>query len=144
LFVTKYPEGTKTKEANPLIAVIAADSRCLGGRRFPTSVDDTDAIKQVGQEFVRSMAGTPFVAKGHNSVDAFTVQGHLMVELSARFSVNAPSHDAPVTVFTSLELMQANDYWVMWGFMSGSDAELQQLKKTQIKFSTQTLTDPAM
>jgi hypothetical protein len=142
LFVTKYPAGTKTEEVNPLIVVMAADSACLGGAHFPASIDDHDAIKQVGQQLVRSMAGTPFVAKGKNSVNAFTFQGHLMIELSTSFSVDSPGHGAPLEIFTSLEFTQAKDYWVMWGFMSGSKDGLQELQKTQIAFRSPSPTLP--
>jgi len=142
LFVTKYLAGTKTEEVNPLIVVMAADSTCLGSARFPASIDDHDAIRQVGQQFVRSMAGTPFVAKGKNSVNAFTFQGHLMIELSTSFSVNSPGHGAPLDIFTSMELTQAKDYWVMWGFMSGSKDGLQELQNTQIAFRSPSPTVP--
>lgn len=137
LFVTKNAEGTRTEGLNPLIVVIAADSACFPGVHFPTSVDDRDAIKQAAQQFVRSFAGTPFVAKGHNSVDAFTVQGHLMLDISASFSVSPPGHNAPLDIFTSLNFTEAKDYWVAWGFMSGSQAGLQELKDTKIKFGVQ-------
>ncbi len=143
LFVTKNAEGTRTEELNPLIVVIAADSACFPGVHFPTSVDDRDAIKQVAQQFVRSFAGTPFVAKGQNSVNTFTVQGHLMLEISGSFAVTPPGHNAPLDIFTSLDFTEAKDYWVAWGFMSGSQAGLLELKSTKIAFGSLLPTTPA-
>jgi hypothetical protein len=143
LFVTKYPEGMKTEELNPLIVVLAADSTCFPRTRFPTAADDTSAIQQVAQQFVRSLAGTPFVSKGQNSVKAFTVAGHVMLDISGSFAVNPPGHSAPLDIFTSIVFTEAKDYWIAWGFMSGSQTELQELKKTKISLSSQLATVPA-
>lgn len=136
LFVTKYPEGTVTEGPNPLIAVMAADSACFPGTHFPMSLDDHDAIKELAQEVVRSFAYTPFIAKGQNSVNAYTVQGHVMLDISASFAVSRPATNAPLNVFTSLELTQAKDYFVVWGFVSGSQNGLQELKRTTITFGS--------
>jgi hypothetical protein len=75
LWVTKYPEGTKTEEVNPLVALIAADPDCLPGFKFPSSIDDKENIKAAGQQILRSFGGTPFMARGQNSVRAFSVEG---------------------------------------------------------------------
>jgi hypothetical protein len=135
LFVTKYPEGMKTEELNPLIVVFAADSACFPGVHFPTSIDDRDAIKQVAQQFLRSFAGTPFVSKGQKSVNAFIVQGHLMLDVSGSFTVKPPGRNTPLDIFTSFDFTIAKDYWVAWGFMSGSQSGLQELKDTKIAFA---------
>jgi hypothetical protein len=134
LWVTKNAEGTRTEELNPLIVVIATDSACFPGAHFPTSVDDRDAIRQVAQQLLRSLAGTPFLAKGQDSVKVFPVQGHLMLDVSGSFTVTPPGRNAPLDIFTSLDVTEAKNYWVAWGFMSGSQAGLQELKNTKIKF----------
>jgi hypothetical protein len=136
LFTTKYPEGTKSEELNPLIVLMAVDPECSRGARFPTSIDERDAIKQIAQQMVHSFAGTPFMPKGKASVNAFTVQGHLMLEFSGDFTVNVPGRTAPQSIFTSFDVTEAKDYWVAWGFMSGSQAGLQELKNTKIAFAS--------
>ena len=135
LFVTKYPEGTKTEELNPLILVLATDSACFPGAHFPTSVNDSADIKEVARQFVRSLAGTPFAPKGQGSVNAFMVQGHVMLDISGSFTVNYPGHNGPLDIFTALDVTQAKDYWLAWAFMSGSQAGLQELRNTKIQFS---------
>ena len=136
LMSTKYPEGTKTEEYNPLVIVIAVDSACSPGAHFPSSIDDHDAIKEAAQQLVRSFAGTPFVSKGNNSVRAFVVQGHLMLDISGSFQVNPPGRNSPLDIYTSIDVTQLNGYWVGWGFVSGSQSGLQELKKTKIAFAS--------
>jgi hypothetical protein len=136
LMSTKYPEGTKTEEYNPLVIVIAVDSECSPGAHFPSSIDDHDAIKEAAQQLVRSFAGTPFVSKGNNSVRAFVVQGHVMLEISGSFQVSPPGRNTPLDIYTSVDVTQLNGYLVGWGFMSGSQAGLQELKNTKIAFAS--------
>ena len=144
LFVTKYPEGANTEQLNPLVSVIAADSACFPGAHFPTSVEDRDAIKQAGQQVIQSFAGTRFPAQWQNSVNAFTFQGHLMLDISGSFTANSPSRNAPLNVFISFVFTETKGYWVAWGFESGSQAELQELKKTKIGFASPAPMAPAV
>jgi hypothetical protein len=133
-WATKYPEGTKTDEINPLIAILAFDSACFPGVDLPKSTEDTDGIRQVAIQISRSLSGTPFIGKGRHSVSAFTLQTRLLVDLSSAFQVEAPTRRQPVDVFTSIILTQANGYWVMWMFMNGSQSGLDELKR-DIKFA---------
>jgi hypothetical protein len=135
LMATKYPEGTKTEEYNPLVTVIAVDSACSPGAGFPSSIDDHVAIREAAQQLVRSFAGTPFVSKGKNSVNAFVVQGHVMLEISGSFQVNPPGSNTPLDIYTSIDVAQLNGYLVGWGFVSGSQTGLQELKNTKIAFA---------
>jgi hypothetical protein len=136
LFTTKYPAGTKGDEMNPLIVIMAMDPECSPGARFPTSIDERDAIKQIAQQMIHSFAGTPFIPKGKTSVRAFMVQAHLMLEFSGDFTVNVPGQAAPKSIFTSFAVTEARDYWIAWGFMSDSQAGLQELKNTKIEFAS--------
>lgn len=136
LMSTKYPEGTKTEEYNPLVIVIAVDSACSPSAHFPSSIDDHDAIKEAAQQLVRSFAETPFVSKGKNSVTAFVVQGHVMLELSGSFQVSPRGSNTPLDIYTSIDVTQLNGYLVGWGFVSGSQAGLQELKNTKIAFAS--------
>jgi hypothetical protein len=137
LMATKYPEGTKTEGFNPLVTVIAVDSACSPGAHFPSSIDDRDTIKEAAQQLVRSFAGTPFVSKGKNSVTAFVVQGHVMLDISASFQVNSPGGNTPLDIYTSIDVTQLNGYWVGWALASRSQSGLQELKNnTKIAFAS--------
>ena len=129
LWTSKYAEGTKTDEVNPLIAIIAFDSACLPGVEFPHSTTDTDAIRRLAIQISRSLAGTPFIGKGQSSVRAFEVQNRVMLDLSSAFKVDVPSRKQPFDAFTSVNFTEDNGYWVMWMFMNGSQSGLDELKK---------------
>jgi hypothetical protein len=133
---TKYPEGTKTEGYNPLVTVIAVDSACSPGAHFPSSIDDHDAVKEAAQQLVHAFTGTPFVSKGKNSVRAFVVQGHVMLDVSGSFQVTPPGSNTPLDIFTSIDVTQLSGYWVGWGFVSGSQSGLQEMKNTKIAFAS--------
>lgn len=128
LWASKYPEGTKTDEINPLIAIVAFDSDCLPGVVLPTSLNDTEAIRHVGTEMSRALSGTPFLGKGQNSLKAFMLQNRLMFDLSSTFKVEVPNRKEPWDVFTSIIFTEENSYWVMWIFEDGSQSGLDGLR----------------
>ncbi len=136
LMATKYPEGTRTEGYNPIIIVIAVDAACSPGAHFPSSIDDRDAIKEAAHQLVSAFAGTPFVSKRNNSVRALVVQGHVMLDISGAFQVNPPGSNTPLDIYTSIDVTQLNGYWVGWGFVSGSQSGLQELKNTKIAFAS--------
>jgi hypothetical protein len=136
LMVTKFPEGAKTEEVNPLVVVLAVDLACSPGAHFPESLEDHEGIKEIAQQLVRSFAGTPFISRGNNSVKAFVAQGHVMLDISGAFQVSPPGRKTPLDVFTSMEVTELNGYLVGWGFMSGSQSGLQELKTTKTAFDS--------
>jgi hypothetical protein len=135
LMVTKYPEGTKSEEVSPLIFIIAVDSACSPNAHFPNSIDEKESLREAARHILHSFAGTPFVSKGKNSVNAFVVQNRLMLDISSSFQVNRPNGKTPLDVYSSMDVTQLEDYLVVWGFMSGSASGLQELKTTQIAFA---------
>ena len=128
LWANKYPEGMKTEEINPLIAIMAFDPACMPGVELPKSAQDTEGIRQLASQISSSLSGMPFLGKGRNSVGGFTRQGHLFIDLSSAFRVKAPSGNQQFDVFTSMIVTQANGYWVMWAFINGSQAGMNQLR----------------
>jgi hypothetical protein len=136
LMATKYPEGTKTEGYNPLVIVIAVDFACSPGAHFPSSIDDHDAVKEAAQQLIHAFAGTPFVSKGKNSVRAFAVQGHVMLDVSGSFQVTPPGSNTPLDIFTSIDVTQLNGYWVGWAFASGTQSGLEEMKNTKIAFAS--------
>jgi hypothetical protein len=135
LVATKYPEGSKTEEHNPLATVFAVDSACSPGTHFPISIDDQDAIREAAQQLMRSLAETPFISKGQNSVKAFVVQGHVMLEISGSFQISPLGSNTPLEIYTAISVTQLKGYLVGWGFVSGSSSGLQELKNTKIAFA---------
>ena len=133
LWVSEHPEGTKTDEVDPLIAILAVDPGCFPAAYFPKSIDDRDAIMQISREMVRSFQGTAF-GKGATTARALQVAGRLVIDVSSTFTLNVPNRQTPLPVFTALDITTAGDYWVMWMFMSPSQAGLDELKSRNIHF----------
>jgi hypothetical protein len=129
LSATEHPEGTKTDEVNPLVAIMAFDSACLPGVHLPTSTSDGDAIRQLGVKITRSLSGTPFIGKGKNTIRAFMLQNRMMLDLSSGFTVDVPTRKLPLDVFSSVIFTEDNNYWVMWLFMNGTQSGLDDLRK---------------
>jgi hypothetical protein len=144
LWVSKYQEGTKTEGVNPLIVVMAVDPACVPGAHFPASPDDRGGIGQLAEQVVRSFAGTPFIAKGQSSVRPFTVQGHLMLDISGVSTVSFAGHKSPLNIFTSFIFTAPKDYWVAWVLMSSSQAGLEELKKNRVTFNSSPQSTPTV
>ena len=134
LLATQYPEGTKTEDVNPMVAIMAHDSGCLPGVHMPISANDSDAIRQLGAEITKSLPGTPFIGSGQNAVRAYTRQNRLLVDWSSAFKANVPGSAQPRDVFTSVVFTQDDGYWLTWLFMNGSQSGLDELKRS-IKIS---------
>ena len=63
-----------------------------------------------------------------------------MVDVSQSLSVTVPGNKEPVIAPSSVILMQANEYWIIWMFASNSQAELDELRKTKIFFDVPLVT----
>ena len=127
---SQYPEGTKTDEVNPLVAIMAFDSACLPGIHLPTSTSDGDTIRQLGTQITKSLSGTPFIGKGRNTIRVFMLGSRMMLDLSSEFKVDLPTRKEPLDVFTSVIFTEDKDYWVMWLLMNGSQSGLGDLRKS--------------
>jgi len=127
---SQYPEGTKTDEVNPLVAIMAFDSACLPGMHLPSSTSDGDTIRQVGAQITKSLSGTPFIGKGQNTIRVFMLGNRMMLDLSSGFKVDLPARKEPLEVFSSVIFTEDKDYWVMWLLMNGSQSGLDDLRKS--------------
>jgi hypothetical protein len=134
LYVTQHPPRTRS-DVDSLIFVLASDPTCTPGIHLPTSIDDRDTIKQAAVQIIRSFSGTPFVPKGKPSVNAFEIQGRVMLDISGSFEFKPAKANTPLKVWSTLDFTGAGGYWVLWFFLSGSEAGLQELRDTKIKFS---------
>jgi hypothetical protein len=136
LWANKHPEGTRTDDDNPLIVVSAADPDCFPDIKVPTSSIDEETVGQVAQALVRSFQATPLMGQGSMKVGTLTAQGHLFLEVSGVSQMNVPGHPGLVEAHNSIVITTANNFWVIWVFSSGSEAGLQELKNTNITFSS--------
>jgi hypothetical protein len=59
-----------------------------------------------------------------------------MLDITGVFKVTSSDGKTPLDVFTSIDVTELNGYLVEWGFMSGSQSGLQELKQSSIAFAT--------
>jgi len=137
LLATQYADGMRLDRFNSVALVIAVDPGCLPGVNFPASVEDRQAIQRIAGAITIYFKTPSMNATGPAKVRAFNNAGRVMLEISQPFSLleNAPRNAATDNLRTSLLLMQAGDYWVIWMFASDSDATLEKLRATKIFFN---------
>jgi hypothetical protein len=141
LFVSRYQKGTtQTEQINPLVIVMAVDPVCASGIAFPKTVDDHEAIQRLASYSMRYFQQESFQSTGAAHVRALNASGRVMVDVSQSLSVTVPGNKEPVIAPSSVILMQANEYWIIWMFASNSQAELDELRKTKIFFDVPLVT----
>ena len=57
-----------------------------------------------------------------------------MIDISQSFALSVPGQSEPTIILSSILVMQAGDYWVMWMFAAGDHTELEELRNTKIFF----------
>jgi hypothetical protein len=62
-------------------------------------------------------------------------QGHLMLEVAGSSASRVPGREEPVAIFTAFTFTECRGYLVSWMFVSGSQAGLDELKNTKIRFA---------
>lgn len=135
--VNRFPVGTKTEGLNPFVALMVVDPACFPTDiRFPSSLDDHEQVSQWIKETLGPIADAPFFGKAQTSVMLSSVDGRVWIDLSSIAKVNIPASEAPLAIFTEIDITQVRDYWAAWIFMGGSQAELDQLRHTPITFSS--------
>ncbi len=135
---TRYPLGSKQFEnstAQELIYIMVVDPVCIPRAKFPASVDDQETLRQMGEDelqwFEHGKANSPVKP----AVDGFEVQGHLMVQISESLAGRTDGNASKESeVLMAREITQLKGYWVAWNFMSASQAEMDEMLKTRIKF----------
>ena len=135
---TKFPHEVESKEANSLIIILAMDLACSPTMHFPKSLHETKNIGETAQQVVRSFTGTSFISAGSYPVKAFVVQNHVILDISTAFQVSSTGRDALLDVFASIDATELKGYLVAWGFRSGSQSGLEELRTTgKIAFDSQ-------
>jgi hypothetical protein len=133
LFVRRYLENPATGQFNPMVLLLAADPRCFSGPELPAA-DDHDANQQLARQVVLYFKTDTMTPSGEAAIRAFSDAGRRMIEISQSFNLSVPGQTAPLTVLTSIWIMQAGDVWVIWLFASGNNTDLQELRDTKIFF----------
>jgi hypothetical protein len=123
---------------NSVVLLMAADPNCAPGVTFPASTKDRDAIQRIANHVLSYFKPSIGASAGSVRVRAFDNAGRVMLEISQSlsFSTNEPGNATFYSnIHSSLLLMQAEQYWVMWMFVTDDDAELSQLRATKIFFN---------
>jgi hypothetical protein len=136
LFVTRYPQEMRSVVFNPQALLIAADPKCAPGVSFPSTVKDREAIQRIANQLWIYFKTPAIMSKNPARVRVFENAGRVMLEISQSF-ISSTDELGTSTVqdfSSSVLLMQARDYWVMWMFMADGEIELDQLRATKIFF----------
>jgi|HubBroStandDraft_6_1064221.scaffolds.fasta_scaffold391880_2 hypothetical protein len=139
LLATKYPEEMHVNEVNSLALLIAADPNCLAGASFPRTVKDQAAIQQIANHLGTYFKTSTTTSQGPIQIRAFENAGRIMLEVSERFSINRhePGTTTVQHIRSSVLIMKAEKYWVMWMFASGDDGQLEKLRGTKMFFDAE-------
>jgi hypothetical protein len=132
VWLTKYPMGTKNGMSNPLVVLNVVDESCLGPRRFPSSPDDRDGLAAAAQQLKMGLVGSESPGT-KESVRAFLVGDHLMVEVSGERLVSLPGRAEPEKVSMTLTLMEQKGFLLEWMYGAGSSEELAEISKLAVK-----------
>jgi len=134
LFVRHSLEASKDGQFNSMVLLIAVDPKCAPGSRFPKGVDDREAIQQIARQTVQYFMTATMSSTEPARVRAFNNAGRIMVEISESFTVSLSGQTDPTNILSSMLMMQAGDYWVIWMFAAKDKTELAELRNTKIFF----------
>jgi hypothetical protein len=136
LFVTRYPEEMRSNGFNPLAFLIAADPKCAPGVTFPSTAKDHEAIQRIANQLGIYFQTSTITSRSPARIRAFDNGGRLMLEISQSFwiSIHEPGGTTSQNIRSSILLMQAGEYWVMWMFAGSDDVQLNELRATKIFF----------
>jgi hypothetical protein len=133
LFVTQYPNDMRLSRFNPLAFLIAADPTCAPGVVFPRTVKDNEAIRRIAGQWGTYFKLSGIVSRTPARIRAFDLAGRVMVQISQSFitSTHEPGSTTVQKISSSILVMRAHDYWVMWMFASADDAQLGRVESNQ-------------
>jgi hypothetical protein len=126
----------QTSYFNPFGLLIAADPACAPGVVFPESSKDRDAIQKLIGHLGVFIKTAGVESRGPARIRAFENGGQVMLEVSQTFTVSLhqPARTTTQVLPTSVIVMKAKDYWVMWMLVSADDTQLDQLRSSKIFF----------
>jgi hypothetical protein len=116
-----------------MVVLIAADPKCISASGFPKSVEDRDSVQRIARDIVAYFKTTNSRPTSASRVRAFNNANRTMIDVSQSFTL-ASQAPTPVSIFSSMLIMETGDYWVIWIFAAGDKSELEGLKTTKIFF----------
>lgn len=134
LLVRRFPNNPATEEFNPTIILLAADPRCISESPFPKTVDDRDSLPQIASRTVAHFSTADFSPTNAAKVRSFKNGDHVMIEVLQSFALRGPRQGEQQPVLSSILMMEAGNYWVIWLFAADKQVELQKLRSTKIFF----------
>jgi len=140
LLITKYREGMQLNGFNPMAVVIAVDPACLPKVNFPYAANDREGVQQVVVQVLDHLKTPALVGKTTSQVHPFEDAGRLIVEFSQSFSI--PMRESGSrgvrNILSSVAVLRAGQYWMIWIFAAANEADLGTLKSTKISFDGET------
>lgn len=136
LFATEHPEGMRADGFVPMVSLFVVDSGCIPSATFPNSVGDREAVARIVHG-IEARLGTPTLNNETlPRVRPLEYAGRVLLQISQWVSVSV--HDTNTTTNENLQLsisvMQAQEYWVIWLFVTANDSEMSKLKATKLFF----------
>jgi hypothetical protein len=116
-----------------MVVLIAADPTCISASGFPKSAVDRDSILRVAHDTAAYFTTADSKPTGPARVRTFNNANRIMIDVSRSFTL-APPAQPPVSVFSSMLIMEAGDYWVVWIFAAGDKTGLEELRSTKVFF----------
>ncbi len=138
-FTSKYREGMQLNGFNAMAVVIAVDPACLPKVKFPSEANDREGIRQVVEQVLDHLKTPALVGKTASQVHPFEDAGRLIVEFSQSFSLamRESGSRGVRNVLSSVAVVRADEYWLIWIFAAASEADLGTLKSTKISFDSE-------
>jgi hypothetical protein len=136
LFVTQHPPGMGLMGFDSSVFLLAVDPKCIKGAAFPTSVKDHEGVRRTAKQIQSHLRKDTVTGSGPLRVRAFDNGGRVMIELSQPLNISLHERGNTTTqsINSSILLMEADPYWVMWWFTSDTDYNLERLRETKIFF----------
>jgi hypothetical protein len=132
LFVRRFLDNPSTGQFNPMVSLIAADPKCVSPSRFPKSIEDHDSVQRIARDTAAYFRTADSIPLAPARVRAFNNANRVMIDVSRSYGLPVPGEPAPLTVFSSMLIMETGDYWVIWIFAAGDKAELEELRTTKV------------
>jgi hypothetical protein len=136
LFVSEHPDGMQTNEYDPMASLTAVDSKCLPGATFPVSVNDHGQIQSVADQVITHLKPPTLLNKTPAQIRAFNNDGRMMLEISRSLTLDtrSPQRRNVQNIKSSMLVMQAKQYWVIWTFASADARNLDKMRASKIYF----------
>lgn len=122
---------------NSTATLFVIDPGCFSSTEFPHSLDKAK-IQKLADKIIKTYSHSPYISPYGAFVVGDLSQGHVVIELTQRFVINAlVGHPAakkePLNVNMSIVLEESNGNWVAWAYVA-DDPSAEELKKAKLEF----------